>query len=554
MLSKENFQPWEILARNWVNAFQQADSSAKRQLACYRFILALFQSPLPCYHLDCRHITLTQGDPQKQEDLQDFLQWVGAYWPLQAINFHPEDGVVPQSVQHVLQEHQFLQYALKAKLCFEWLYFAPYLEDIIQQAYLTSLWLLDSVGMLMAEMTPAFITKVSDWFMDEKNETIFVKIEQWPKILNRLKDKAISPEDKTASVETEQSLAWRLFERELGSAFSTVQITVQEKMQRILQALQDPKIEAINKPSSLNDYVVLYQSYEEKHHALLTLSPSSLSEYQPIQKKSSVLRSLSLSFLFTTKPVSASLQLPYDSLPETYREAVTLSIPFHTTPIAPFDTLIPRLIDLWELPDATQKACLSIPEQGFILHSLSHPTVGRLSFEPLSLSSKGQENFWFFLEQLLHYNPHISDINIPDNWSEIPQNIQTLLNKNQQWKAALYYASLGEADYKALGFSATLSDVKKHRQNLARAYEKTALPWIQNTLKSLKTSLSPQDFESLAKEIQENYLPTIKSLSAHKKTPPLQASMGYDVLFHQCKPIAEPTLSNEILVASLSFH
>lgn len=537
-----------------MNAFRDSTTSEERQLASYRFILTLFQSPILCYHLDCRHIILTQGDAQKQEDLHDFLQWIGAYWPLQTIHLHPEDGAVPPLVQQVLKEHQFLHQALYTKLSLDWLYFVPYLEDIIQQSFLTSFWLLDRVGILMAGKTSSFVTKVSDWPFDD---SIFIKIESWPKILNQINDigKVTEPAEKnteTLPQDTEESATWCRFERELYTAFSTIQILIQENIQRILHVLQDSSQREKNTIQlTLKDYIALYQAYEKEHRSLLRLSPSSLADYHPSVASK---RSFSLSAFFNTKRQSA-FTFPYESLPATYLASSSFSLSSHTEIQAPFDGFMLPLITQWEKPyNAPQKAVLSSTEQQFILHSLLHPHIGQLSVENLSFSLKGQQNFWFFIEHLLTYNPHITEMTTLTSW-EIPQKIHTLLHKNQQWKASLYYASLSKADYEALGLSSTLSDAQNYRKNLIFSYANIALPWVKNTLKHLKPALSAPNYEILKREINENYLPTIQALSAHKKTPPIQASMEYGHVFQSCKPLVEESVStSEILATTFSFH
>ena len=93
LLSKTILEPWENIVKHWIHAFRTATTSAERQLACYRFIFELFQSPTHCHYLDCRAIIIAQEDPQKKEDLENFLQWIGIYWPLQAIDLHPKDGL-----------------------------------------------------------------------------------------------------------------------------------------------------------------------------------------------------------------------------------------------------------------------------------------------------------------------------------------------------------------------------------------------------------------------------------------------------------------------------
>lgn len=566
-LTKEDPQPWELMLRTWMNAFQQAASSAERQLAGYRFIIQLLQSNIPCQSLDLRQIALTQEDPQKKADLQDFLQWVGAYWPLQAIHLHPDDGGIPNEVQQVFREHQFLHHALDIKLSMNWFYLVPYLEDIIQQAFLTSCWLLDRAGTLMTGRTSTFVTKVGDWPMDE---TILLKIEQWPQLLNRFKEFGKPAQLAAASesllelepIETEESKEWLFFQREILVAFTTLHITVQEKMRRILQTLQTPQETWLNEPwfLSLNAYIALYQSYENGHQSLLRLSPSSLAEYQPIKQRSSSIEPkglFSFSTLFATKSVChISNPLPYESLPETYQAMLTLRIQSDTSAILPpFNGIMPELMTQWENHDIPQKACLSHQEQYAILQTLTCPNVGRLSAEHLSLSAEGQVNFWFFVEQLLTYNPHIAEIKIPADWGDVPQNINDMFHKNRQWRAALYYASLPKADYDALSFSTDLLDVKKYRKNLAMEYANTASPWIKNTLKNLKSSLPESDFNSLKKAFEENYLPIITAMSSQKETPAILLPIRYDNAFKACQPRERDlTFQAQIRVDSLGFH
>lgn len=263
-------------------------------------------------------------------------------------------------------------------------------------------------------------------------------------------------------------------------------------------------------------------------------------EARPIQVPKPQTMVSRFSAFFMGKPANIALDLSYELLPKTYRDTSALSLS--------------DLVTHWEsLASAPQKSALTPVEQKFILSSLLYPNRGILSLESLSLSPEARINVWFFIEQLLTYNPHITDITMSTEW-EIPLSTQTQLNKNQQWKAALYYATIPRADYNALDLPLTVSEIKQHRKQLAIAYKKTVLPWIKETLKCLKSTLPSEDILRLKQHINETYLPIIQKMATYHEIGSNFRSKSYADVFKSCKPNDNAMLHAQIRAESLGFR
>lgn len=546
LLTKDNPDGREIALIQWVKTYREDVTPEARQLANYRLIFALFQSPTPCYHLDCR-LQLTKGHPEKMQALHDFMEWVGAYYPLQVVTFHHEDGAVPPALRAVFEEHQFLHHALNAKIHFEWAYFFSYLQDIVQQSFLTSLWLLDRVGQSMVGKN-ARVTPVRDWSVD--NGVVFEKIQHWPESIKRYQEGSESTASAAAEVSIDTAAdEWQRCERAIYTSFETIQISLQTKMARILTELPRLSQENPRLAASLNAYITHYQFHEKSHQSLLRLSPSALAEY------SAQITSLTLPgapTFFNAPPRLKSRT--YDALPQCYHQSAVVSFPSLSAEgrLNALDALVPALMAEWETP-TTNKASLSPIEEHFIVQSLLYPDVGRLSLEHLSLSAQGQSHARYFMEQLLTYNPHMTEIITSGN-EGLSASIQACLHKNQQRKAALYYASLSPSDYEACRLGADLSEAQRYRQSLA-TNEAEARRWLETALTHLSAHLPKEEHMALKKSIEEQYLPIIHALEAHKETPIIKASMRYADVFEGCKPAPEKPLNTaEIRAMAMSLH
>lgn len=275
-LHKENPEPFEFLFIEWYHAFQNATSEPEAQMANTRFILQLFLLEQPCHVFDCEALSLTQGNPEKQVWLQDLLEWIGVYLPLQEIKLHSEDGALSPPCQQVLKEHHFLHHALSHPLEAQFLYCVPQLEDMLQQALLTAYYLLDRLGLLL--LTPSITQPaVSNWMNDD---SIINTTKYWPmrlKNMNREMSSALQAANPKEWPETETSLFWKNCEHAIQSVFTAMQMTIQKKLQARLDALES--MPSLNNKTSITTFLRLYQTYQKDHASILKLYASSWEEH-----------------------------------------------------------------------------------------------------------------------------------------------------------------------------------------------------------------------------------------------------------------------------------